>query len=75
MAGRQLITGHGKAAHLRGIMGDQQTTAAGGQSFLHHRLNDRLAVCIEPTCRLIQQQNSRAALKKPGETEALALSG
>jgi hypothetical protein len=71
MAGRQLITGLGEATHLLGIMGDQQTTAAGGQSFPDHRLDDRLAACIQPAGRLIQQQGSRAALEKPGETETL----
>jgi len=75
MAGRQLITGHGEATHLFGIMGGQQTTAAGGQSFLDHRLDDRLAACIQPAGRLIQQQGSRAPLEKPSEAESLTLSG
>ena len=75
MAGRQLIPGHGEATHLLGIMGDQQTTTADGQSFLDHRLDDRLAACIQPAGRLIQQQGSRAPLEKPSEAESLTLSG
>jgi hypothetical protein len=43
-------------------MGDQQTTAAGGQSFLDDRLDDRLAACVQPAGWLIQQQGSRVAL-------------